>query len=223
VADARLEAELARQFGAVQAPDSLWLRIHEQHRPLRVRPNPWAAWSIAAASLLLAAGLAWRLGATSLLNRSPHSLTLVARQELRDMLSGAQKLDLRSTDRAEIERWVEERTGVELKLADFSMSSAPAMGGAELCGARIFRSGGYSGAVIAYRVDGRSAAMVVTSRHGTAEPRHTSLEEKANGDMLLYSWQRAGGDYALAAAGTGRPDQPCILCHAVPSALLLTR
>lgn len=224
MADARLEAELARQLGAVRAPDSLWLRIHEQRRPLRVRPNPWTAWSIAAASLLLVAGLAWRLGAASILTGSPHSaLTLVARQELRDMLSGEQKLDLRSADRAEIQQWVREQTGVELKLADFHMASDPAMGAAELCGARIFRSGGYSGAVIAYRVDGRSAAMVVTSRRGTAEPRHTSLEEKVNGDMLLYSWQRAGGEYALAAAGTGRPDQPCILCHAVPSALLLAR
>ncbi|HVW10264.1 MAG TPA: hypothetical protein VHC90_16870, partial [Bryobacteraceae bacterium] len=63
--DRRLEAELARQLGAVRAPDSLWLRIHEQRRPLRVRPNPWKTWSIAGASLLaLLAGLAWRLGAT---------------------------------------------------------------------------------------------------------------------------------------------------------------
>jgi hypothetical protein len=215
MADARLEAELARQLGPVRAPDSLWLRIHEQRRPLRVRPNPWTAWSIAGASLLvLLACLAWRLGAAN----GPHSdLTVLARQELRDMLSGAQKLDLRSADRTEIEQWVRDQAGVELKLAAFGGE------GTELCGARIFRSGGYSGAIIAYKVDGRSAAMVVTGHHGTAERRHTSLEEKVIGDTLLYSWQRAGGEYALAAVGAGKPNRPCILCHAVPSALLLAR
>lgn len=212
MADARLEAELARQLGAVSAPDSLWLRIHEQRRPLRVRPNPWTAWSIAAASLLvLLAGLAWRLGATL----TPRSdLALVARQELRDMANGTQKLDLRSADRAEIQRWVEARTGVDLKLASFAGE------GAELCGARIFRSGGYSGAVISYRVDGHSAAMVVTAGSGTAGPRHTSFEEKVTGDILLYSWQREGGEYALAAMGTEKPHRPCLLCHA---AMLLPR
>lgn len=212
MADARLEAELARQLGAVSAPDSLWLRIHEQRRPLRVRPNPWTAWSIAAASLLvLLAGLAWRLGATL----TPHpDLALVARQELRDMADGTQRLDLRSADRAEIQRWVEKRTGVDLKLASFAGE------GAELCGARIFRGGGYSGAVISYRVDGHSAAMVVTAGPGTAGPRHTSFEEKTTGDILLYSWQREGGEYALAAMGAEKPHRPCLLCHA---ALLLPR
>ena len=216
MADARLEAELARQLGAVSAPDSLWLRIHEQRRPLRVRPNPWAAWSIAGASLLvLLAGLAWRLGAASLLMGTPNpDLALVARQELRDMAHGTQKLDLRSADRAEIQRWVEERTGVDLKLTAFAGE------GAELCGARIFRSGGYSGAVISYRVDGHSAAMVVTAGSGTVGPRHTSFNEKVTGDILLYSWQRDGGEYALAAMGTEKPHRPCLLCHA---ALLLPR
>jgi anti-sigma factor RsiW len=212
VADPRLEAELTRQLGAVTAPDSLWLRIHEQRRPLRVRPNPWKTWSIAGASLLvLLAGLAWRLGASL----TPHpDLALVAQQELRDMLSGAQNLDLRSTDRAEIERWVRDQTGVDLKLASFGGE------GAELCGARVFRAGGFSGAVLAYRVDGHAAAMVVTGHSGTAGPRHTSLEEKVNGDMVLYSWQRAGGEYALAAAGTEKPQRPCVLCHALPSLLM---
>jgi hypothetical protein len=216
VADASLEAELARQLGAVSAPDSLWLRIHEQRRPLRVRPNPWTAWSIAGASLLvLLAGLAWRLGATALFNAAPHpDLALVARQELRDMANGTQKLDLRSADRAEIQQWVEARTGVNLKLASFGGERA------ELCGARIFRSGSFSGAVISYRVNGRSAAMVVTAGSGTAGPRHTSFEEKVTGDILLYSWDREGGEYALAAMGTEKPHQPCLLCHA---ALLLPR
>lgn len=210
--DGRLEAELTRQLGAVTAPDSLWLRIHEQRRPLRVRPNPWKTWSIAGASLLvLLAGLAWRLGASL----TPHpDLALVARQELRDMLTGTQRLDLRSADRAEIERWVQDQTGVDLKLTAFGGK------GTELCGARIFRAGAFAGAVIAYRVDGRSAAMVVTGRSGTSGPRHTSLEEKVNGDMVLYSWQRAGGEYALAAAGTENPQRPCVLCHALPSLLM---
>ncbi len=65
-----LEAELARQLAPVSAPDSLWDRIHEQRRPLRVRPRPWRAWfvggmSIAvAATLLLLAGFALRAGSS---------------------------------------------------------------------------------------------------------------------------------------------------------------
>jgi len=61
-----LEGELKRNLRPVSAPDELWSRIHEQHRPLRVRPHHWRAWSIAMASLfVLLAGLVWRLGANS--------------------------------------------------------------------------------------------------------------------------------------------------------------
>lgn len=59
-----LEGELKRDLRPVSAPDELWARIHEQRRPLRVRPHPWRVWSIAMASLLiLLAGLVWHLGA----------------------------------------------------------------------------------------------------------------------------------------------------------------
>ena len=59
--DTWLEAQLSRQLCPVNAPDTLWNRIHEQRRPLRVRPQRHLMWSAAAVALLIvAAGMFWR-------------------------------------------------------------------------------------------------------------------------------------------------------------------
>ncbi len=143
-----LEAELARQFSPVSAPDTLWNRIHEQRRPLRVRPQRHLMWSAAALALLIiATGMLWRLGVT----RDPSE-------------------EISSTDAQQIRSWVKAKSNIDIPFPD-----RPTLG--RLVGARIIRLQQYSVAVINYRVGSESATMTVTDRHATGEsrnPGHTS-------------------------------------------------
>ncbi len=148
-----LESQLARQLGPVAAPDSLWLRIHEQRRPLRVQANPLPSWLLAAAVLLLlGAGLAWRLGATN------ESLQMLANRELREMGTGSGPLDIRSGDPGEIESWVKAKLNYDVRLADHSGPSDQTL---QIVGARMVRTGTSPAVLIVYRAGQGSAAMIV--------------------------------------------------------------
>ena len=207
-----LETELTGQLCPISAPDSLWSRIHEQRRPLRVRPRRWAAWSVAtAAVLMLSAGLVWLLGMT----RDPSAdLEALAGGELRGLANGTGKIDIRSSDPREIQNWVKARADIEIQLPDHA--------GVRLLGARMFRMGKSPVALIAYRTGDAYAAMLVSGKHA-AGPEHASLSEHTSGDMVLYSWSQGADDYAIAFGGTKEPRRPCLLCHVDPAALMVVR
>ena len=209
-----LETELARQLCPISAPDSLWHQIHQQRRPLRVRPHPWTKWSIAAAALLmLLAGLVWRLGAT----RGPsEDLEMLAGRELRGVANGSGRIDIRSSDPGEIQRWVKAKLDVDVRL--------PGNEAVRLLGARVIRLERLSIAAITFRVGDEFAAMLVTGRQRSfTGSTHASLRIRSAGDMLLYSWSVGREDYAMAFGDTSAPKQPCLLCHASPPALILFR
>lgn len=217
-----LEAELARQLCPVAAPDSLWRAIHEQRRPLRVRPNPWTAWSIAAAALLvLLAGLVWRIGAT----RDPSAdLEALAEQELRGMETASPRIDMRSTDSGEIQRWVKANTGLDVRLTARTASGNEAI---RLIGARLIRFEKFPVAVIGYRAGDSYAAMLVTGTRagsrGNSRTGHSRVRTRSAGNIQLYSWSLDADDYAMAFGGTARTAQPCLLCHAGTPALMVLR
>ena len=214
-----LETELARQLCPVAAPDSLWRRIHEQRRPLRVRPNPWRVGSIAAAAgLLLLAGMVWRLGA---MRETSNGLEALAERELRGMESGTGRVDFRSGDPREIREWVRAKLGVDVRL-DRAASGDRAT---QLVSARIVPFGKYSVAVIAYRVDGDYAAMLVSGSHTgvVTGAGHAGLRVRSDGEVLAYSWTRGSNDYAIAFGAASDSRRPCLLCHASPPALMAFR
>jgi hypothetical protein len=215
VADSPLEAELARQLCAVRAPDSLWRAIHEQRRPLRVRPHWWKAWWAAAALSVLLAGLAWRLGAAR--NAAPDQtadLEALAERELGGMADGSAAMDIRSGDPGEIRRWLKANTGVDVRLAD-----SPAPGhDVRLVGAGLAQFGKSPVAVVAYRAGDDFAAMVVADRR--EGPGHASPRMEVSGDVSLYSWQLGADDYAIAFGGRKQPWRACLICHADPAVLM---
>jgi len=194
-----LEAELARQFCPVSAPDALWNRIHEQRRPLRVRPErrPMAMGSVAAIALLIvAAGMFWRMGVT----RDPSE-------------------EITSDDPRQIRSWVKAKSNIDIPLPD-----QPTLG--RLLGARIIRLQQYSVAVVNYRVGSESATLLVTDRPATGEsrsPGHTSPRIKITGDTALYSWSLGPDDYTIAFSGVKEPRAACLLCHVNTPALMVLR
>jgi len=201
--DLWLEAELARQFRPVSAPDALWNRIHEQRRPLRVRPERHliAMWSVAAVALLiLAAGMFWRLGVT----RDPSE-------------------EISSSDAQQIRSWVKAKANIDIRMPDGSPFGNHAV---RLLGARIIRMQQYSVAVVNYRVGSESAAMLVTDHHATGEsrnPGHTSPRISNTANTTLYSWSLGADDYTIAFSGAREPRAACLLCHVNTPALMLFR
>jgi hypothetical protein len=218
--DLWLETELAAQLCPVSAPDSLWCRIYEQRRPLRVQSRPWTAWSIAAAALLmLLAGLVWRLGAT----RDPAAnLEVLAERELRDTANGSGKFDIRSGDPGEIQRWVKAKLDVDIRLADHP---TPGNGAVRLLGARIIWFQGFSVAAVTYRVDGDLAAMLVADKHAgfTGLARNGLPRTRLTAGIRSYSWSLGAAEYAIAFANTNQPQRPCLLCHTNAPALMVLR
>lgn len=217
-----LETELARQFCPVSAPQSLWSQIHEQRRPLRVRPHPWTAWSVVTAALLtLFAGFIWRFAIT---RDTSADLETLARRELRALASGSGEMGIRSGDPEEIQTWVRARSDIRLRLPDQAGTGNVAV---RLLGARLIRTGKFSFAVIDYRVGDDFASMLVADRRarftGSAGSGHNSLRVKSAGDMDLYSWSVGATDYAIAFGGVGEPQRACLLCHADPPALIVFR
>jgi hypothetical protein len=192
-----LEGQLSRQLCPVNAPDTLWNRIHEQRRPLRVRPQRHLMWSAAALALLIiATGTLWRLGVT----RDPSE-------------------EISSTDAQQIRSWVKAKSNIDIPLPD-----RPTL--VRLVGARIIRLQQYSVAVINYRVGSESATMLVTDHQATGEsrnPGHTSPRVSNVGGTALYSWSLGPDDYTIAFTGAKEPRAACLLCHVNTPALMVFR
>ncbi len=210
-----LEKELSAQLGTVSAPDTLWGAIHEQRRPLRVRPRLWMSWTnwpIATAALVTVLSAAvWRVG----VSRSPGTvLDAMAARELRGLAKGTETAEVRSSDPREIRAWIRERSGIDVRLPE---GSAPGNKAVQLIGARMSRLDKQPVAVITYKVDGDFAAMVVADTGSNRLP-HVSPKTSSTKEMSLYSWSLDGDEYTIAFGGTQDSQRACLLCHVVPPA-----
>ncbi|HEX3982172.1 MAG TPA: hypothetical protein VHX12_00620 [Acidisoma sp.] len=197
VTDSWLEAQLSRQLCPVSAPDALWNRIHEQRRPLRVRPRLHLMWSIAAFALLIVStGMFWRLGLT----RDPTE-------------------EISSSDAQQIRTWVKAKSNIDIPLPDRSTFG-------RILGARIVRLRQYSVAIINYKVGSESATMLVTNRHAIDEgrnPGHTSPRVSQTANTTSYSWSLGPDDYTIAFTGAKESRAACLLCHVNTPALMVFR
>src|SRR5690348_491022 len=131
-----LEGELSCALRPAAAPPQLWARVNGADAvALRVR-NPWPAWRVAAALvLMLIAGALW----------------FAARGQSIQYAA----VELRSSDPDEIRAWVRERTGTDL--------SVPAEASAHLLGARLvgrtvvlYEAAGFDRRLLIARADARS-------------------------------------------------------------------
>jgi hypothetical protein len=159
---------------------------------------------------MLFAGLVWRLGAA----RAPSAdLQALATRELRDLANGSGRVDIRSGDRGDIQRWMKARLNIDIRLADRQALLSDVAGDemVRIIGARIIRFERFSVGVITYRVGRDYAALLVADRRagfsGTAVSGHEAL----------------GVDYAIAFGSTKEPERPCLLCHTGAPAVMVLR
>lgn len=190
-----IEKELARQLTPVRAPNSLWSRVESARRGARSASLSggqagWILWPAVAMMLLLASGdLLWEIG------KARASIAPLTEQDLEAVADGS-GCDFKSSDPAQIERWVRAKTSMNVNL------SCGRPGNAQLVGARVIRKRGAVIAAIAYQVGNDSATLLVSDKHS------------------LFRWNR---DYSIAWSASketgskdpGSKENPgaCNQCH----------
>lgn len=187
-----IEKELARQLTPVRAPDSLWSRVESARRrgarssSLAGTQAGWILWPAVAMMLLFASGdLLWEIG------KARASIAPLTEQDLEAVADGS-ACDFKSSDPAQIERWVKAETSMNVNL------SCGRPGNAQLVGARLIRKRGAVIAAIAYQVGNDAATLLVSDKHS------------------LFRWNR---DYSIAWSGSkesgSKEANPgaCNQCH----------
>jgi hypothetical protein len=206
-----LERELERQLCPVSAPDSLWRRIHEQRRSLRVRQRQGAAWLAAAVALALVSAT---VAKQVVMKRHPApDLQTLSKREVRALAEGSGTLDFRSNDPVAIRAWVMNRSGLDIKLPERQIEGSEV----RLFGARLIYVEGLPITAITYRVGKDLVAMLVTGKggpfHETKKLEHAAPRVTVTGDMRFVSWNMGGELYTIALAGMTGPQRECLLCH----------
>ena len=179
-----LEFELTRELQPVGAPEGLWGRVQaarrsESKRGLSLRFSASLAITAAFAAMLL----------TNV--RRSDSLDAIAAREL----AGAGRLEMHSSDPAEIGDWLRREAGVDVNI--------PQSARVRLEGARVVRERGVRIGEVAYRVGDDTALLLVTQ----VGAFHAPAKHGGN------SWQRQQQVYALAFPLAGRAQAGCVLCH----------
>jgi hypothetical protein len=219
-----LEKELTGQLRMVSAPDTLWRGIHEQRRPLRVRPRLWMSWRkwpVATAALItVVSAMIWRFGVP----RDPAgNLETLAGRELRGLADGTGKTDMRSNDPGEIRAWVRARSDIDVRLPErLPDRSSPGNKAVRLLGARMLQVARHPVAVITYKVGDDFAAMLVADA-GINGPPHATPRIRPTKNMSWYSWSLGSDEYTIAFGSPQESQRACLLCHAIPPAAMLLR
>ncbi len=183
-----LEIELAEALRPAEAPPELWDRVWAPRWQPRPGSSVWTVWPVAAAiALAVLAGAAWFASGKEV----PADLRLLAVAQLRDTTP----LDFRSSDPAEVSRWLHRHTGADVRL--------PAAGAARVLGTRLVRMGSTAIGAVVYRVGDREATLLVAKGGRAADTPHGR-----------FSWQARGVSFALACSDEGHPEAACLLCHA---------
>ena len=193
----RLDRELMRELRPVAAPDELWLRIEEPDRsPMHVGWR-WPMWAFAAA---IAATIA--LFCFSLRSDTTSYMAKFAAGEL---ARGAEDVQFRSADPAQIRTWLRSNTGIDVPLPDKTRNDV------KLIGASVWRNGSPM-ACVTFRVGNRRSQLLV-ARATAVAPRHASPQQSRSQGVLLSSWKMRGQAYLLASEDLAGA---CVLCHVAP-------
>jgi len=205
-----LEPVLERNLGQVAAPCGLWEKVVSR-RPVPVRKKPvgWTLVPLLAGFSLVAAAV-WFV----VPRHSSDALTEQARA-IRALSLEPDDLELRSDTVTEIRDWVKVKTGLDIPLPARTSDTVWLTG---VCAVK----GGTPAVEVAYRVNGRNAALLVSKVHAEGthgegglppDGRHRFLKCESVGGKRVSSWTMRGQQYTLAYAAHGDTRDECFLCH----------
>ena len=191
----RIEVELSRHLKPLVAPPELWSRV--QTAPgAKVRKPRWLLWSVPATIAATTALCYFNLNVKS------DSTSYLAKAAWRELASGPEALDFRSSDPVQIRAWIEAHTGLDIPLA-----SAHSV---RLIGVTLLRNS--PGMVcVSYRIGNEKGELLV-ARGGSGGPKHPSIQQTTFRGATVTSWAAAGQTYAIATSMES-PHAACILCH----------
>ena len=205
-----LEPVLERNLGRVPAPTGLWEKViapRPPRRPVAARKEPmgWTLLPLLTGFTLLAAGI-WIVAP----RHTNEALTEQARA-IRALSLEPGDLELQSDTVTEIRDWVKVKTGLDIPLPARTSETVWLTG---VCALK----GGSPAVEVAYRVNGRNAALLVSKvhaegTHGEADGRHRFLKCESVGGKRVSSWTMRGQQYTLAYAAHGDTRDECFLCH----------
>lgn len=200
-----LEAVLAKQMGEVKAPDALWGRIQNPGSQARSSGTPmWVRWTPVAATLVLAvSGGMWWVRNLDDQPTSRESMAVAALESSDDVLS------LKTSDTAEIRRWVKANSGIDIPLPPKHDTAI------QVIGARMLDSETPL-AEVSYQVgDYRAALLVAKDPSGKKSyPTHGLRPSDPLKAAHVSSWSMRGQSYTLASDARGDEfETACLLCH----------
>jgi len=195
------ERELKRHLAPVKAPDELWDRVRSGKASHR-KPRPAAmTWRWAAAAVAAVAVIA---GATVWLNRPLSNEELAVRA----LNHGAEQMEFRSGNLAELRTWVKTATGLDIPLTG---RTAPSV---RLIGAHVVKAGvirkGSPAVEISYRVGDSDAALVISKATLQGDGRHAFVKSGSYHGANFQSWTMRGQMYTIASSNA---RVGCMLCH----------
>ena len=159
-----------------------------------VRKPRWLLWSVAAT--VAAASALFYFGLES------DSTSYLAKAAWRELSSGTEPLDFRSSDPLEIRAWIKANAGLDIPLV-----SAHSV---QFIGVSLLRSSPCT-VCVSYRIGNRRGELMV-ARGGSGGPKHPSIRQTSFRGATVTSWAAAGQTYAIATSIRG-PHSACILCH----------
>lgn len=199
-----LEAVLAKQMGPVKAPDALWSRIQNPRQQVQSSATSmWVRWAPIAATLVLVAGGMWWVRNLGDQPTTREAMAVAA-------LGGSEEeLSLRTSDTAEIRRWVRANSGIDIPLPPKHDSVI------QVIGARMV-NGPDQLAEVSYQVgDYRAALLVAKDPTGKKSyPTHGLRPSDPLEKAHVSSWSMRGQSYTLASDARAEEfETTCLLCH----------
>ena len=191
------EEELSRHLMPVAAPEELWKRIQTgSQAKATVKPRKSVLWALPAAITAVIALLC--------VSPRPGSTLDLAGVASRELASGSERFDLRSSDPLQIRAWVKARAGINIPLQ--SSHSV------EFIGVTLLHEPRCAAVCVSYRVGNLNAKLLV-ARGGTRGPKHPSEQQTSYKGATVMSWVSGGQTYVIASPPLQNSHIACLLCH----------
>ena len=220
---------LAEKLPATEAPDSVWLSVRDalDRSPRHRFPHRAVLVGATVAAALVAAGLAWYFALREPLRvtetAGPVSrLEAAAIEEHLRRSQGHIDWQIRTTDLAQLRRWVSESSALSVDEIPVDRPAEDA-GRLRIVGARLVRVDGATAAVIGYEMDSEPVTLATARLGDLRDAPHVapfSKDVRYRLDRVhgykVVTWGVSHKAYAMVSSLPGYGQTGCFLCHTAP-------